>query len=177
MNARQIVFCAFGLLFLAACTVRIEVARLGSPDLTFTALDGAFKARAGDRIPVPGDTPYCYDNASFAVGSIFMAGTPIAAQSNVGRERGAALVRIDIAGVAKPLYGLLLFCAKPSSALEFSRLSTKENIVVPERQRARARSGQVALVPGVYKIKMIGTEFMQYYSSILWLADSPEKLK
>jgi hypothetical protein len=158
MSPRQIVFCSLSLFVLAACTVRIEVARLGSPDLTFTPSDGAFKARAGDRIPVPGDAPFCYDNTSYAIGSIFKAGTPIAAQSNVGLERGAALVRIDIVGETKPLYGLLLFCAKPSSALEFSRLSTNENIVVPERQRALARAGQVALVPSVYKIKKIYTE-------------------
>jgi hypothetical protein len=30
-------------LFVAACTVRLETAQLKSPDLTFTALDGSFK--------------------------------------------------------------------------------------------------------------------------------------
>ena len=140
-------------LFVAACTVRLETARLESPDLTFTALDGSFRARPGQLLPVPKDTPYCYDNVSGSIASIFKADTPIAAQPDIGRKQGGEVVRIDIAGEPKPLYGLLLFCSKPSSALKYKSLSTNAGITVPERQRAIARSGRVASVQRAYKFE------------------------
>ena len=164
-------------LFVAACTVRLETARLESPDLTFSALDGSSKVGPGQGLRIPKDTPYCYDNVSGSFGSIFRADTPIAAQPDVGRKQGGDIVRIDIAGEPKPLYGLLLFCSKPSSALEYKSLSTYAGITIPEKHRAIARSGRVASVQRKYKFKrdLTGGKIW-LYSWILWLADNPEKL-
>ncbi len=86
-----LLICVF---FVAACTVRLETARLDSPDLTFTALDGSFKVQPGQGFRVPKETPYCYDNNLGSIGSIFRAGTLIAAQPDVGRKQGGEIVRL-----------------------------------------------------------------------------------
>ena len=88
-------FCLFiGVSLVAACTVRLETARLESPDLTFTALDGSFKVQPGQGFRVPKETPYCYDNNLGSIGSIFRADTRIAAQPDVGRKQGGEIVRL-----------------------------------------------------------------------------------
>ncbi|MFT5438833.1 MAG: hypothetical protein ACI9MJ_000694 [Alphaproteobacteria bacterium] len=164
-------------LFVAACTVRLETAQLKSPDLTFTALDGSFKVGPGQLLRIPENTPYCYDNIFGSIGSIFKADTPIAAQPDIGKKEGGEFVRIDIAGEPKPLYGLLLFCSKPSRMAEYKSLSTHAGVTVPVKQRAIARSGRVASVQRAYKYQMdLIAGKMWFYSWVLWLADKPEKL-
>lgn len=165
-----------GVFIISSCTVRLETARLKSPDVTFTALNGSFKVSPGDGFPIPNETPYCYDNSSDSIGSIFKAKTPIAAQSNVGKKHGGKTFRIDIAGETEPLYGLLLFCSMPSSLLEYANLRTHESITVPENYRNTARSGQVTSILRLYKISKGFVSDTRYFKWMLWLADKPEKL-
>lgn len=165
-----------GVCFISGCTVKLETARLESPDLTFTALDGSFKISPGDGFPIPNETPYCYGNSPDSIGSIFEANTPIASQSNVGKKHGGMAVRIDIAGDTKPLYGLLLFCSMPSSLAESWKLNKHESITVPETYRNIARSGQVAAILRIYKFTRGFVSYTWYFTWILWLADKPEKL-
>jgi hypothetical protein len=165
-----------GVLLVSACTVKLESAELQSSDLTFTALDGSFKVRGGEDFRIPDDAPYCYDNSAEAIGSIFKAKTPIVAQAAVGRKKGGKPVRIDIAGDSKPLYGVLLFCSMPSSALRAWKLNRRENIEVPQHERRQARAGKVALVRRIYRVDRGFVSQTRFYTWLLWLADKPEKL-
>jgi len=78
-------------LFVAACTVRLETAQLNAPDLTFTALDGSFKVGPGQLLRIPGNTPFFYDNTFGSIGSIFKADTPISCATRYWQKGGRGI--------------------------------------------------------------------------------------
>lgn len=178
INKVKLICLASIFLFISGCvTTTLETARLHSTDLTFREVGGSNVVSPGGSFQLPKEAPWCYDNTTDSIGSIFKPNTPIAAQSNVGVKHGGKIYQIDVAGETEPLFGLLLFCHQVSSLAELADVKKYASIIIPEKFRNIARSGRIT---SVYEVNQVTPGFFgsqtKSFSWVLWLTNDVEKL-
>ena len=141
-----------------------------------SATSGAFlvfpdgEVRDGDSVLATQTSAYCM--RSNGVVGIFRDG-PISNQYMTGRRYGAVDITIDFENGDAPLYGLYLGCGNSES---FGQ-NIDPTVTIPDRFINAARAGQVTVVHETQDQGSSFTEVMDVYAWVLWLSDSPDKLR